>query len=129
NIARALSRDPQLASMVGQLVIMGGTLSGPGNITPAAEFNIFSDPASARAVFRSPMTKTLVPLDITSELVLTYDFLDQVPDEASRAGRFLRKVLPWAFRAARQELGLEGIHLHDVVALAAALHPEMFESE
>lgn len=129
NIARALSRDPQLASQIGQLVIMGGTLSGPGNITPAAEFNIYSDPASARTVFRSPMTKTLVPVDVTSELVLTYDFLNQLPDESSRAGRFLRQILPWSFRASRQELGLEGIYLHDVVALAAAIHPELFESE
>ncbi len=66
NIARAFIRDPELPTLVGRIVIMGGTVSGPGNITPAAEFNMYCDPVSAQVVFRSPSTKTLVPLDITN---------------------------------------------------------------
>ncbi len=126
NLARAFVRDPQLPSMVGQIVIMGGAVSGPGNITPAAEFNIFCDPPSARAVFRSPCTKTLVPLDVTNRIILTLDTLDRFPDESSKVGRFLRKILPPAFRAYRQEFGLEGVRVHDAVALSAVTHPEMF---
>jgi purine nucleosidase len=126
NIARAFRRDPSLAAMVGQLIIMGGTVSAPGNVTPAAEFNMYCDPQAARDVFRSPTTKTLVPLDVTSQIVMTYSFLDQLPPESSRAGSFLRRVLPYYFRSHRQVLGLEGIHLHDAVALLAATHPELF---
>ncbi len=126
NIARAFLRDPQLPSVLGQLVIVGGTVSGPGNITPAAEFNIYCDPQAARAVFRSPCTKTLIPLDITNRVELTLDILDQLPAESTRVGRFLRKILPAAFRAYRQELGLEGIRMHDVVGLIAITHPELF---
>lgn len=129
NLARAFTRDPALAAMVGQMVIMGGTLSGSGNVTPAAEFNIYCDPPAARTVFRSNVTKTLVPLDITTQVVFAYDLLDQLPSESTRAGRFLRKILPYVFRSHRQELGLEGIYLHDAVALAAVLHPELFELE
>ncbi len=129
NIARAFHRDPDLPSLVGRIVMMGGTVSGPGNITPAAEFNIYCDPQSARAVFRSRTTKTLVSLDVTNRVVLTFDFLKQLPDEATRVGRLLRRIVPPAFRAFRQESGLEGIHVHDCVALLAATDPELFETQ
>jgi inosine-uridine nucleoside N-ribohydrolase len=127
NIAAVFRREPALASQC-QLVIAGGTVSGPGNVTPAAEFNFYSAPQSAREVLRSPSTKTLLPLDVTRQVPLTFDFLDQLPDEATRAGRFLRRILPYAFRSHREYLGLEAIHLHDVVALAAVAHPELFQT-
>jgi purine nucleosidase len=129
NIARAFRRDPALPGLVGQLLIMGGTVSAPGNVTPAAEFNIYSDPLAAREVFRSATTKTLVPLDVTSQVMMTFDLFDQLPDEFSRVGGFLRKILPFMFRAYRQHVGLEGIHVHDAVALMAALQPELFTTE
>jgi inosine-uridine nucleoside N-ribohydrolase len=126
NVARAFARDPELPSLVGQVMIMGGAVSGAGNITPAAEFNIYCDPQAARAVFRSHCTKTLVPLDVTNRVILTLDVLDQLPNESTKVGRFLRKILPPAFRAYRQEFGLEGIRVHDAVALSALTHPHLF---
>ncbi len=126
NLAAAFRRDPSLAGLVGQLIMMGGAVESPGNITPAAEFNIYCDPAAARDVFRSRTTKTLIPLDVTMQVVMTYDLLDQIPSEDTKAGRFLRRVLPFAFRSHRQVLGLEGIHLHDAVAVVAATNPELF---
>ncbi len=126
NIARAFQRDPELPSLVGSLVIMGGSVAGPGNITPAAEFNIYCDPVAAQTVFRAPITKTLIPLDVTNRVVLTYDIFNQLPDESTKIGAFLRKILPPIFRGYRQEFGLEGIHVHDSVTLMAALHPELF---
>lgn len=127
NIARAFQRDPDLPSMVDRLVVMGGCVDGIGNVTPAAEFNIYQDPVSARVVLRSPVTKTLVPLDVTRQVDLTLDFLDELPGEATRVGRFLRQILPFIFRAYHQRLGQESIHLHDCVALAAVVEPDLFE--
>jgi purine nucleosidase len=129
NIARAFGRDPELQSLVGEIVMMGGSVSGPGNITPTAEFNIYCDPPSAQAVFRSHSTKTLVPLDVTNRLVLSFDLLNHLPDESTKVGGFLRKILTPAFRNYRQRFGLEGIHVHDSVALMAAIHPELFSTE
>ncbi len=129
NVAAAFRRDPSLAGQVGHLVMMGGTISGPGNVTPAAEFNIYCDPLSARAVFRAPVTSTLVPLDVSSQVLFGYDLLDELPGEDTRAGRFLRRILPFAFRSHRQILGCEGIHLHDCVALVAVTNPELFQLE
>ena len=130
NLARAFARDPALDEMVDQIVIMGGTLHGTGNITPAAEFNIYCDPEAARAVFQSPAaTKTLIPLDVSSQVSFGFDLLDKLPDDSSPVGRFLRKVLPYLFRSYRQELGYESVLLNDAVTLMAALHPELFEVE
>lgn len=129
NIARAFQRDPELPSLVGRLILCGGTVSGPGNVTPAAEFNFYCDPQSARSVVRSRCTKTLVPLDITNRIVMSYDLLNQLPPETTKVGRLLRQILPPAFRAYRQQFGLEGIHAHDSVALMAVLNPGLFTTQ
>jgi purine nucleosidase len=129
NIARAFQRDPALPTLVDQLIISGGSVRCAGNVTPAAEFNMFYDPISARIAFRSPTTKTLIPLDVSEQVKLTLDFVDQLPGESSRAGKLLRKLTPFLFRAYRQHLGQESVYLHDAVTMAAALHPELFETE
>lgn len=127
NLSRMLARDPSLAELVGDVVISGGTAFARGSTTPVADFNFFCDPAAARHVIRQPLTKTLVPLETSGQLVLGFDMLEQLPDDASRAGRMLHRILPHAFRASRQLLGMEGVCLHDVVALVSLLHPELFE--
>jgi purine nucleosidase len=129
NIAAALQQQPDLASVIGHLIIFGGTLAGPGNVTAAAEFNIYCNADAAQAVFRSPVTKTLIPLDLTSRITLNLDLLERLPSADSAPGRLLRKLLPGAFRAYRQQLGMEGIHLHDAVAVVAAQRPELFTTE
>jgi purine nucleosidase len=129
NLARALRRDPQLSTIIGTLIMAGGSVHGVGNVTAAAEFNMYFDAASASEVFRSPITKTLVPLDVTSKVVFDLSLLDELPDESTRAGALLRRLATYYFRAHRQELGLEGFYLHDCVALLAALQPELFSME
>jgi inosine-uridine nucleoside N-ribohydrolase len=126
NIARAFIRDPDLPTLVNRIVIMGGTVSGPGNITPAAEFNMFCDPIAAQVVFRSPSTKTLIPLDVTNRIELSYDLFNKLPGESTKVGQLLRQLLPAAFRGYRQQFGLEGIHVHDTVTLLAVLYPDLF---
>ena len=86
NIAAALQQQPDLASLIGHLIILGGTLSGPGNVTAAAEFNIYCDAEAARAVFRSHVTKTIIPIDLTSRITLNFDLLEKLPDDDSLAG-------------------------------------------
>ena len=121
NVARAFQRDPELSVLLHRLIILGGCVDGVGNVTAASEFNMFCDPNSARAVFRSPVTKTLIPLDVTRAVRLTLDFLDRLPPETTRVGLFLRRILPFMYRAHHQRLGQESIQLHAAVALAAVL--------
>jgi len=127
NVARVFTRDPSIVELVSGLVISGGTTHAAGNASAVADFNFHADPPAARRVIREPLAKTLVPLETTSQLLLGFDLLEQLPREISRAGRLLRKMLPHAFRAHRQLLGSEGIWLHDVVSLVALTNPELFE--
>jgi purine nucleosidase len=129
NIAAALQQQPDLAHLIRHLIMIGGTLGGPGNVTAAAEFNIYCDAEAARSVFHSAVTKTLIPIDVSSRVVLSFDLLEKIPNGDSRTGKLLRRILPGAFRVHRQHLGVEGIHLHDSVALIAALEPDLFTTE
>jgi inosine-uridine nucleoside N-ribohydrolase len=128
NIARVFQREPGLLEMVDRLVISGGAVNCIGNVSPTAEFNIYCDPESARNVFRAPVTKTLIPLDVTERVSFDYDLMNQLPAEQTRAGKLLRDILPHLFRVYRQQLGMEMIHLHDVIALVALTNPELFET-
>jgi purine nucleosidase len=128
NIGLALKRDPEISNLVSRIVIAGGSVGVGGNVTPAAELNMYSDPLSAQTVFRSLTTKTLIPLDVTLEVAFSMGLLDELPGEETRAGRFLRRILPFAFRAHHQLLGREMIQLHGAVALLYLLQPELFET-
>ena len=127
NLSRVLARDPAIVELIGEVLISGGTFEGHGNVTPVVDFNFYCDPRAARHVIREPVAKTLVPIETTGQAAFGFDLLDQLPDESSRAGAILRRMLPHTFRAHRQLLGSEGISLHDVVALVAVTNPELFE--
>lgn len=127
NLSRVLSRDPAIVELIGEVVISGGTIQGHGNVTPVVDFNFYCDPRAARHVIREPVAKTLVPIETTGQAAFGFELLEQLPDETSRAGAILRRMLPHTFRAHRQLLGSEGISLHDVVALVAVTNPELFE--
>ncbi len=128
NVALAFRRDPTLAAQVGQIVICGGSVDGIGDVTPAAEFNIYCDPAAAREIFRLPITKTLVPLDAARQVSFSLDLLEKLPPESTRAGELLSRLLPFFFRSHRQQLGLEVIHLRAPLALLALTDPDLFET-
>lgn len=129
NIAAAFRLEPELALQVGHLIIVGGTLDGPGDVTAAAEFNLYCDAESAQQVFRSAATKTLLPRDVSIQAALTFDLLNRLPSESKPAGRLLRAILPGAFQAYRQRRALEGMYAPEAVAVAVAAHPELLHAE
>ena len=110
-----------------RLVIMGGVVRGPGNVTPCAEFNIFVDPDAAQEVIASGIPITLVPLDATRQVRLTRDFL---------RGRLGASRRPWALalRALTRDLlsggaGHEGFPMHDPLAVASVILPDLLRTE
>jgi len=120
NIAAALKSDPELASLVRGLVMMGGSLSG-GNITPAAEFNVYVDPEAARIVFQSGIPITMVGLDVTRKTSLIEEHLrvlEQGPDAVSQAAA---KIARNAIQHNRDQGFLVGPNMHDSLAVAAFL--------
>ena len=109
-----------------RIVLMGGSI-GEGNTTPAAEFNIWADPEAARRVFSSGLDVTMVGLDVTHQALVTPAVADELRG-ASAAGRLVAELVDFysRFHSERYpELG--GSPMHDPVALAYALRPELLE--
>ena len=129
NIARAFRRDPSLVAIVDRIIMTGGSTTAKGNITPAAEFNFYFDPDSAREVIMSKAATILLPLDITEIIPFGIGLMDDLPNQRTRVGDFLSQILPFAFRAHRQQLGLESIPLNAAIGALALLEPQLFQFE
>ncbi len=124
NVAVALVKRPDIADRIGKLVIMGGGLAF-GNVTPAAEFNIFVDPEAARTVIEAGLRPVLVPLDATHRAPVTAHAIEELAacgdGVAPEAGAMLR--------AYHGNVGIErpGAYVHDAMALAVLIWPELFD--
>jgi inosine-uridine nucleoside N-ribohydrolase len=129
NVARAFQRDPGLEEMVDRVIISGGSVRMGGNITAAAEFNMFFDPDAAQSIFHSATTKSLLPLDVTESVLFGLETVDDLPPKYTRAGSLLHKLISFSFRNQHQRLGRELIPLQDPVALLAAMEPDLFSWE
>jgi inosine-uridine nucleoside N-ribohydrolase len=128
NIAKALLLDPTLSEKIRHLYITGGTLNAHGNISPCAEFNIYTDPIAAKIVFDAAFTKTMIPLEISNEIVLTLSDLERLPGSDYKLGGLLQSMLLPAITSYQQCYGLPGIHVHDLVSYAVATHPDWAET-
>jgi len=126
NIATVLNGDPELAVMVRSLVMMGGSLSG-GNITPAAEFNIYVDPEAARIVFQSGIPITMVGLDVTRRTSLTDDHVHVLQAADNPVSQAAAKIARNAIDHTRAQGFLVGPNMHDSLAVAAFLDPSILK--
>lgn len=129
NVERAMDLAPDFLSLLKGLVCLGGSIAVGGDATAAAEFNLYSDPEAARRVLRAPATKTLVPLDASNRVIMTYELFDRLKDAAcSRLHWFMSELLPFSLRAHHETLGLEGIPLREVMALAVITRDSLFDT-
>lgn len=124
NIAMVVKQRPYLVPKIKEIVLMGGSVSG-GNITAAAEFNIFNDPEAADIVFRSGIPITMVGLDVTLNTVLTPEHTGQQGRSTDRVRGLVLELI--AFH--RDVRGAEGIVLHDPLAVGVAIDPSFVRTE
>ena len=120
NIARALEADPRAMRRVGRLIVMGGAVEAPGNVTAAAEFNFHVDPVAADRVLASGMRITLVGLDVTHRVRLRWPVVrDALRGDRSALARALRHFTRgWSSSD-------DGMPLHDPLATALAIDPNL----
>ena len=122
NAALAAREDPEGFRMLKELVLMGGAVWEPGNVTSTAEFNIFADPEAAHEVVHSGIPTLLVGLDVTRKVVLTRERLEgALGNRSDLRARFLRHICAHMFSFYRSVLGTEMFYLHDPLAVGAAL--------
>jgi inosine-uridine nucleoside N-ribohydrolase len=129
NLAVALERDRPRLSRVARIVVMGGAVAVPGNVTPSAEFNFHVDPDAAAAVFRSGLPLELVPLDATRQVILgRADLAAALGRGRPGVARFIDDFTNHLFVFGDQR-GHEGFALHDPLAVGVALDPSLVDLE
>lgn len=126
NVATALNSDPGLTEMIRGVVMMGGSLSG-GNITPAAEFNIYVDPEAARIVFQSGIPVTMVGLDVTRRTTLTDEHVRLLESAQNPVSQAAANIARRAIEHTREAGFTIGPNMHDSLAVAAFLDPSLLK--
>ena len=128
NVALALIRESRIASRIKRIVAMGGGFFEGGNVTPAAEFNIYVDPQAARVVFEAEIPITLVPLDCTHQALTSAARVEKFRVMKNKSGPATAQLLDFFERFDEQKYGTDGGPLHDPCVMAWLLKPELFQS-
>jgi purine nucleosidase len=127
NIALAMIREPRIAGRVKRIVLMGGGFFEGGNVTPAAEFNIYVDPHAADVVFRSGVRLVVMPLDVTHKALTTGKRIAAFRELGTRVGIATAEMLEFFERFDEQKYGSDGGPLHDPCVIAYLLEPALFK--
>jgi purine nucleosidase len=128
NVALALLREPRIAARLEQIVLMGGGLFEGGNITPAAEFNIYVDPEAAKIVLASGVPVVMLPLDVTHQVLTTKARIAKIAALKTHAAKAVVSWIDFFERFDVKKYGSDGGPLHDPCVIAYLLKPELFEA-
>lgn len=128
NLAIALNVEPGLPALLRRVIVMGGAYAVPGNVTPAAEFNVFADPEAAAQVFSAPLPGLIaIGLDVTHRTELSRTMWEVADREGSDGAA--AELLTRVYRQAFVERGLASVYLHDPLAVAVALDPTLVTTQ
>jgi inosine-uridine nucleoside N-ribohydrolase len=127
NLALAVARDPEALRRVRAVVAMGGSVAVGGNVTAAAEYNVFADPEAAARVVGAGLPLWLVPLDVTHQAVWSAARIARLAGATDPVVRFGHALAERGLALARA-WGAEGIVMHDPLAVAVALDPTLVEA-
>ena len=128
NIAAALITDPTLPARIKQISLMGGSLTF-GNSTPAAEFNIWCDPEAAHVVFTSGIPIKMIGLNVTHQVLATPEKRKKIRSIGKRSSTHVADMLDFYSTAESTLTGLDGGSMHDPLAIAAIVAPEILHFE
>ena len=129
NIAKVLTKNPRITEFVEEIVFMGGGFFEGGNITPAAEFNIYVDPEAAKIVLDSGVKITMLPLDITHKTLVQRDFLENLRGSGKNSAIQAAKLLDFFERYDVEKYGSQGGPLHDPNVIVYLLNPEIYKGK
>lgn len=126
NIALALRLEPRIARNVKDVVLMGGAAFVPGNITPAAEANIWNDADAADLVFSADWPVTMVGLDVTHRVMMSRRHAESYGDIHTPMAQHVRRIIPVYLDFYSQGREIDGMYVHDSTAVSYVLSPELF---
>jgi purine nucleosidase len=123
NIALAVSRDPGIASLVKDIVIMGGSISG-GNVDGAAEANIYNDPEAAQIVFNAGWTVTMIGSDVGERTLMTRKYVTQLQANHAPESDFIAKLADF-YLTRSEKSGYQGAAMYDPLAVGTVIDPTL----
>jgi purine nucleosidase len=126
NIAQVFLQAPDVINRVQQIVLMGGAYFEVGNVTPAAEFNIYVDPEAAELVFKSGVDLVVMPLDVTHKALARRNYVEAIRSIGSEVGRVAAEWADFFERFDKDKYGTDGGPLHDPTVIAYLIRPELF---
>lgn len=126
NIATAFQKAPDIIERVAEIVLMGGAYFEVGNVTPAAEFNIYVDPEAASIVFKSGVPLVVMPLDVTHKALTTRARVEAFRNLGTRVGHAVASWTDFFERFDMAKYGSEGAPLHDPCTIAYLIEPDLF---
>lgn len=122
NLALAIERDLKTMKKVREIIAMGGAFRVPGNTSPVAEFNMYVDPNAAQRVFQAGLPLTLVPLDVTEQVILHRStVLRMETEDPMRLGTFIARFTKAYMEYHKKTNGISGGYLHDPLAVGVAI--------
>ena len=129
NIASAILKQPKIVSRIKKIVLMGGAYFEVGNITPAAEFNIFVDPDAAKIVFEAGIEMVVMPLDVTHKALVTEKRNEAFRQLKSPVGVAVAEMTDFFERFDKEKYGSSGAPLHDPCVTAYLIDPKIFSGK
>ena len=129
NIASAILKQPKIVSRIKKIVLMGGAYFEVGNITPAAEFNIFVDPDAAKIVFEAGIEMVVMPLDVTHKALVTEKRNEAFRQLKSPVGIAVAEMTDFFERFDKEKYGSSGAPLHDPCVTAYLIDPKIFSGK
>jgi inosine-uridine nucleoside N-ribohydrolase len=127
NVALLIRAMPRLRDRIARIALMGGSL-GEGNTTAAAEFNIWADPEAAAIVFGAGIPIQMVGLDVTHQALVLPADIDRLERVGTRTGRVLADLIRFFAIHHRERYGWDGPPIHDAVAVARLIEPDLVRS-
>ncbi|QVM93239.1 nucleoside hydrolase [Pseudomonas entomophila] len=127
NLALALIQKPEIVNGIKEVVVMGGAHFNGGNITPAAEFNLFADPHAAEVVLASGVKLTYLPLDVTHKVLTSDARLKQLAAVNNHASKLVVDILDAYIKYDMDTYGIPGGPVHDASVIAYLLKPDLFK--
>ena len=126
NVAVAMVRAPEIIPRIAEIVLMGGAAINPGNVTPAAEFNIYVDPHAADVVFRSGVPLVMMGLDVTHQVLVTTPRKEAIRTSGGRVSAAVADLLTFYCSFDLAKYRMEGGPLHDPCVIAYLIDPTLF---
>ena len=127
NIAMAIRYEPKIISKIQAIYIMGGAIQFGGNTTPLAEFNTFADPHAAHIVYHSGLPITLIPLDVTYQVIITQNHIKRLLQLPTEIPQFIADATRFYMEFHDEYQKIDGCVINDPLALATCFNPSFVE--